>query len=309
MSETTFTISNNAGNSVQPEIPKIKATGGREYPRLIVPLRLSLSPIKLSKDEKQYFDLISIHCELFIASSSLKISDAIFDMNPARINNRILNSYEIEFPLDAYRVGLLQNKRAGDVHFRIVFSCLVGLYEKGFISRFERPYAQFEFKIPQSDWVKNILPSWDYCEYFIIEIPIGTKAIQKAWNSIKQAEEAFMKWDMSSVCSHCRDAASNLDKTISNKFGKESFTYNERWGRAFIRFFNYQASLGLHLGDMEGNSWEDNVKNLPACFPKPKKKADYPESEVARFGKPDIEQLLIVTKSLAKYAEELLQEG
>jgi len=165
-----------------------------------------------------------------------------------------------------------------------------------------------DIRIPSTDWIHDYAPKLEIGEYFVVEIPKGEKIIEKAWSYVEKAEECFRRWDINGVCSNCRSAGDILNKVIKEKFGKDSFTYNERWGRAYLRFFNYLVSLGLHLEDMKGKNWEELIKNIPEGFPHPKRRADYPDDEIKRFGKADAQHILIVTKLLIKYAEELLGE-
>ena len=165
-----------------------------------------------------------------------------------------------------------------------------------------------EISIDAPDWIYDYAPKLGLGEYFVVEVPKGKGAIQRAWSYVKKAEECFRSWDIKGVFSNCREAGEVLDKVIREKFGKNSFTYNERWGRAYLRFFNYIASLGLHLEEMQGKNWEELIKNLPEGFPHPKRFADYPEDEV-KIGRADAEHALFTTKLLVKYAEELLEEN
>ena len=166
-----------------------------------------------------------------------------------------------------------------------------------------------EVKISSSDWIHDYAPVLGLGEYFIVEIPTGEKIIEKAWKDVEDAEKSFRDWNSKGVYANCREVGKVLDKIIKEKFGKDSFTYNERWGRAYLRFFNYLASLDLHLEEMRGREWKDLIKNLPAGFPHPKRYADYSNDEIKRFGKADAEHLIVVTKALIKYAEELLKEA
>jgi len=165
-----------------------------------------------------------------------------------------------------------------------------------------------EVTIKSSDWIHDFAPKLGLGEYFIIEIPKGKEIIKKAWSYVEKAEECFRKWDMKGVCDNCREAGKVLNKEIKAKFGEDSFTYNERWGRAYLRFFNYLVSLGLHLEDLAGKDWSELIKNLPSGFPHPKRYADYPRDKI-RFSKVDAEHILIITKALVKYAEEILEEN
>ena len=124
-------------------------------------------------------------------------------------------------------------------------------------------------------------------EYFIVEIPKGRKVIEEAWKYIEKAEECFRTWDTKGVYVNCREAGSLLDGTIKGKFGKNSFVYKEKWGRTYGKFEG-AASLGLHLEDIKKNQQR------------------YPSEDI-KIGKADAEHILIVTKVLIKYAEELLR--
>ena len=150
-----------------------------------------------------------------------------------------------------------------------------------------------ERTISSSDWIHDYAPKLELGEYFVVEIPKGKKIIEDAWNYMEKAEECFRRWDTKGVYANCREVGSLLDRTIKDKFGKDSFAYDERWGRTYKRFKNLSfsnfASLDLHLEDI--------------------KKSQKYSSEDVKIGKADAEHMLIVTKALIKYAEELLEEG
>ena len=165
-----------------------------------------------------------------------------------------------------------------------------------------------DIKIPCTDWIHDYASKLELGEYFIVEIPRGKKVIEEAWDYVEKAEGCFRTWDIKGVVANCREAGKLLNKKMEEVFGRDSFTYNERWGRAYLRFFDYLVSLGLHLEDMEGKNWEELIKGFPEGFPHPKRRANYPADEIKRFGKADAEHILITTKALVKYAEELLKE-
>jgi hypothetical protein len=141
-------------------------------------------------------------------------------------------------------------------------------------------------RIPSTDWIHDYAPKLELGEYFIVEIPKGN-VVKEAWNYIDKAEECYRRWDTKGAFANCREVGSLLDRTMKQKFGKESFISEERWGRVYQRF-SYCASLDLHLEDI-------------------KKSQKYPIDAI-KIGKTDVEFILITTKALVKYAEELLQE-
>ena len=145
-----------------------------------------------------------------------------------------------------------------------------------------------EKTIPSSDWIHDYAPKLGLGEYFVVEIPKGNKIIEEAWNYAEKAEDCYRRWDTKGAYINCREAGSLLDGTIKTEFEKDSFIYDERWGRTYKRF-SYFASLDLHLED---------IKRSPKYSP-----------EDVKISKADAEQVLIVTKALIKYAGELLREG
>ena len=248
----------------------------------------------------------------------------ILNLNVKSINSKAVISHVHEInPTD---IGLTHGEIHTEVKTIINWSVLVYAYDSEYYSNrnniwilsgnkkpiflaiSEQPLEE-SLRIPSTDWIHDYSPVLGLGEYFVVEIPKGKETIEEAWSYIEKAEECFRKWDTKGVYANCREVGKLLDKIIKEKFGKDSFTYNERWGRAYLRFFNYLASLDLHLEEMRGREWKDLIKNLPAGFPHPKRYADYSNDEIKRFGKADAEHILIVTKSLVKYAEELLEEN
>jgi hypothetical protein len=141
--------------------------------------------------------------------------------------------------------------------------------------------------ISESDWIYDFAPKLGLGEYFIVEIPKGGDVIREAWSYVEKAEEAFRRWDSKSVYANCREAGKLLDRVIKERSGGESFVYKERWGRAYANFEKL-ASLDLHIEDI-------------------KRSQSYKTEEI-EISKADCEYLLVLTKSLIKFAEELLRE-
>ncbi|HHT9144928.1 MAG: hypothetical protein Q7J76_11160 [Candidatus Brocadiaceae bacterium] len=138
-------------------------------------------------------------------------------------------------------------------------------------------------QIAASDWINNYLPKFDMSNYFVVEIPRDKKEIVKAWEYVGKAEKCFRTWDTKGIYANCREAGTFLDEVVQKKL-KDNIII-KKWKRA-IKNFNHFSSLGLHTEEIKKES---------------------PEGEV-QIKKSDAEHILIVTKALVKYAEELLQE-
>src|SRR4029077_3773414 len=132
----------------------------------------------------------------------------------------------------------------------------------------------------------KVLPALGANNYFIVEVSARNERTAPAWALIERAESAFGRWDTKAVFAHCREAAVSLTALVEKYKPEDAFLNRERWGRA-IKEFNHFASLDLHLEEKRANS-------------------AYSATHV-NIEKPDAECLLIFTKALAKYAEELIR--
>lgn len=288
MAYTYLSILGDSGNKIQAEPTVIRAEGSPEYTRLVVPISLDLKPI----NEKN-FSILGIRASLFIQNNPQKISDAlphIFSHTISKYPQMITR--DIEFPLDAFRIEKIEEQRKGvDLKIRLDLYFIIGIYEplivksegaqktKDFLAEILTSFVQLqEIKIPQSHWVKDILPKMGHSECLLVEIPKGNEIIREAWDYIEKTETAFMRWDTQGVFANCREVGRVLDNEIKNKFGEADATYTERWQR-FHKGFNHWASLDLHRTDIK-----------------------------VEVKKADAEHLMFVTKSLIKFAEQLLRE-
>ncbi|MDA8056200.1 MAG: hypothetical protein M0Z77_11230 [Thermoplasmatales archaeon] len=148
-----------------------------------------------------------------------------------------------------------------------------------------------ECKIPSADWIHDLSPLLGLGEYFVVEVPSGDKIVKGAWELVRKAEESYRQWGSPGVAGNCRLVGQSLDAEIKNKYGDSSFVYNERWGRIY-KGFDYWVSMPLHL---------EGIKNEGTGG------RSYKKEEV-KAGETDAEIMLVVTKSLIKYAEGLITE-
>jgi hypothetical protein len=138
-------------------------------------------------------------------------------------------------------------------------------------------------RIPSVDWIHDFEPKLGLGEYFIVEIPKGKGVVKEAWDYVEKAEECYRQWDTKGAYANCREVGKLLDRTINRKFRNDPIT--KKWKRA-IEKFETLTSLDLH---------EEDIKEQE------------PKGEIS-IGRPEAEHILIVTKAMIKYAEELLEE-
>jgi len=285
MTEGTLQIGSWSGNKIFIDTAKISANSGLEYPRLIIPVRLELNPIKESSARVTNFIILNTEAELFLEDKHLKISDSISGSYPYKvIAERLNTTYNLEFPLNYKRISKIENERNDNLTFQLNLHFTIGIYEQNFIGSFEKSFSQMRFEIEQSYWVKNILPALNFGEYFIIEIPKGNKLINEAWTYIEKADICYKNWDTKGAYANCREVGTLLDRTMKEKLSGNPII--KKWKRTFEKF-KFMSSLDLHIQDI--------INEEP--------------KGIVDISKNDTEHIIIVTKALLKYAEELLIEN
>jgi hypothetical protein len=222
------------------------------------------------------------------------VSDANLTTNPYSIRSSTSIGWSLEFPLDPYRVQGIEARRHGDLKLRLDLAFIVASLTRipgsqGYteaLTGLERSSSQIYVEVPQSHWVGKVLPALGSNTYFIVEVPARNERTATAWALIEKAETAFGRWDTKAVFAHCREAAVSLSALVEKRRPDDAFMKRERWGRA-IKEFNHFASLDLHLEEKKTNN-------------------AYSSADV-KIEKMDAECVLIFTKALTKYAEELTQ--
>lgn len=294
MSDRSFTLDRYSIGTIHIDPLKVTAKGDAFYPRLIVPIYLNnLKPLPL-KDKEIAYVIVSAQATLLLDGSSVtEISEAITLSTPVDVNyQRHSDQYQFEFPLDYLRIKHIEEKRRDDANFKCYLRFLVAKYlldnavKRQNMIEYESVNETIEICIPQSNWIKKIIPNLGYFDYFIIEMPKRKNIIPKVDILLERADKAFLNWDTKSVFVHCREIGSLLENTLKKHYGKYDFNYCERWSRAYVKF-NHHASLDLHLENISGSY----------------------VGQVIEIKKNDAELLLINTKALIKYAEELLQDN
>ena len=289
MSEAAVAVAGYSSGRVRVEPTETKAEGGPLFPRLTIPIRLDLVP----PGQAQFFIALTVECGLYIADYNPRIADAANNVIPIPARSTTSVTWNLDFPLDPFRVQGIEAKRHGDLKLRLDLQLITAMLTRiqgpqgmvEVVTGIDRSASQLYLEIPQSHWVGKVLPALGSSKYFLVELPVQSQHFASAWTLIEKAEHAFGRWDVNAVFAHCREAATALTTLIEKHHNGNSFLKDERWGRA-VKEFNHFASLGLHLEE--------------------KKSSDKYPPDLIKVEKMDAECLLTFTKALAKYAEELI---
>ena len=301
MPETSISFSSRTVGTIKVESTDITAEGYPGYPRLIIPVHIKLNLDYDYQGVEKRYTVLKIQSTIVLSKFNTKIADSLFIFTPYVVNSDGCSiQHRIEFPLNFPQVRRIEEERQEELGLRlgfyilIVYSSPLSIIVKGknetiyVQTHFEQRYFELPVEIPQSHWVKKVLPLLGAKDCFIIEVPKGKGMLQEAWNYIEKADVGLRTWHPKEVYANCRACGVLLNKTVAKECGETSDLYMLRWGRAYKEFDHF-ASLELHSENPKG----------------PSKEITFDKIEVK---KADCECLIFMTKALVKYAEELLEE-
>ncbi len=211
------------------------------------------------------------------------------DINTHKVVNETTQHAYFEFPVNRFSLKEIEESRNKDVNLVVELYCQFLMYHNDFIKEVESRNVQVEFSVPQSQWIDKVNNRLGFLEYFLIEFPKGEKTIPEIWKKLAEAETHLHQFDVSSLFVKCREIGSALDNYLKESLGNKSFAFKERWRRSYNNFSHY-CSLPLHIEDIKGKSHKYSIEEMKVL-------------------KHDCEHVLLLTKSLMKYAEELLCEN
>ena len=200
--------------------------------------------------------------------------------------------FKLYLVLDPLRTSLIEDiRQGGDVRLKLEGSASLsmqsveesenGLRPTGVIS-YETAELRLDVDVPQSYWVKSVLPQLGWGEYILIETRTDASVLDKAHAYLNKAQRAFDYWDMASVAVNCREMVKTLTRSLSHRLGKANPSYSVNWNKAAFGKAEEFMSLGQHESDISAG-----------------KKVEY------SFTKAEAEFAIAYSRILMRYAQEL----
>src|SRR2546423_14082952 len=130
MADATLTINQYSWNKITVDEMRVTAQGWPEYPRLIIPVSVGINPIEdMGGKTKRHFVILDAQCSLFVEDHAPKLADANSGFNRCEVScPRVTTQFHLEFPLSVYQVKKIEEKRKGNITFRLDFYFRIGLY-------------------------------------------------------------------------------------------------------------------------------------------------------------------------------------
>ena len=296
------------------EVDRISGVGGSEYPQLHIPIEFTLRP-KEDRGEIKAYSLLWLRSSLHIENVKIGegFSEPIAEYSWSPFNSRQI---PIEIPLDHYRIEKIEERRQGDIQFRLSGSALIAEhppiakagpnerqeYRKD-VENFTTGNFNITFTIPQSHWIDKILPGLGYGKVKLIEIPIPEKIVpdtfQKALTELQESQRYFVEGDYDKVVAHCRSAVQLIPEARPiDLSGLDKPSFNDK----------AKNFLELNLSILT-NSKREFIENIIKATWNLSSIPHHPSSSLGYFNRADAEAIMLVTTALLAYVGKLLKQG
>jgi len=271
--------------------------GGPEYPRLLVPLKISLNPYAQHANQKDDLLILGLRGELALELQQ-KISDSV-----SRPFVRLVREFpseawaHLEFPLASQVLERIEETRQGDLRFRCDFQLEVTTFgtlrfggnpDKALPSLpdIHALTTDCVIEVPQSVWIEKVLPGLGYGKVYWIELPaISLEAcaeLDHSFKALQQAERRFKFGDYDEAVAHCRKALEPIRRELQKLKTKSGDAlapdYAEKIGNSTVTWLT--EVLGKTYG----------VANTPAHSP-----------QTGHFNRLDAQMLLTITASVIAF--------
>ncbi|MBL0047468.1 MAG: hypothetical protein IPP32_05140 [Bacteroidetes bacterium] len=211
---------------------------------LIVPVNFIFRQISLTA-----FDVSSIKFSLSLNNTA--VSETVeftgFSVDEKQPKKEHKESKTIMLPLSEKEISFIEKNRKGDLVFRLRFTGLVTNrknspiktspvqlikvdYDAPFCSIFE---SYIDFEIPQSQWVKSVLPKLNYNNFKLIEVPLHHQHLKEIYSGIflefEKADEYFKNHNYNDCIGACRKTHDKIHEELKNIAKNIVSRSNSKW--------------------------------------------------------------------------------
>lgn len=193
-------------------------------------------------------------------------------------------------PLDFFKLEAIERERSKDINLAISGTAILAIHpteehrnESGIlqIEGYSEAELELEYHIAQSDWIEKVLSKMGHRKFHLLELDLTHCEIQKALEYLVDAEQGLDEGNLEMMAIKCREIVSHLSKSYLRLASDDS--RKDKWIPVSKCVSDF-ASKALHREDI--NSSRANDDHLV-------------------FSRSDAEYLLILTKALIRYAQQL----
>ena len=210
---------------------KVGAIGSIYAPILSIPLELRLYRLQNKNQEMPVdYTLFQIGGSLHLAKNSEQLihipTEALVERTSDHDRVRHLH---LSIMLDLKRIELMEKIRSGDDMGLLLKFWGVAVFdgEQNYLIEKFFTRQDFEFKVPQSVWVRNVVNKWKFTDLHLVEIyksKMDTQAIpEKTLEHLKSAEKHFLHFNARETLASLYSAFEALAKQNGMKDPDKNF--------------------------------------------------------------------------------------
>lgn len=323
MAQASFNLLSFNIGEVRLEPENIRGSGGPYFPHLLINLEILMKPFTAMLNADVYQPGTKIYHTLIQLSGEMSVRDqkgqqiqiAEFSSKPLLfLSNEWPTNVQFSVPLDYARINFIEKVRAGDANLSFHFTALLAKhpgtpeeqrrYVNESIEALRSTTFDLHAQIPQSHWIKLILPGLGYGQINIIEAPTPKQAIPevfaKSIYEFEQAQRYMAQGDFDKVVNHCRNCLDLIPKVVKLNFEPEAKpSYPDRVKKLL------KEHLPVPLSDSKREAIEKMVTSLWILT---SISHHQNSNSSSYFNRADADFVIMMTASLLSYVGKLLSD-
>lgn len=209
---------------------------GPDFPEISIQSNLTLrphDPAPRGDEPPHSYTAIELTGELRLRSApgsnkkELPVCRLHSDFGPVHIDRSRDETLTLKGRLSPQEVSQIERyRREGDLHLTVVHILSFHFPDPpSKYNDFSRLDGSVRVNVPRSHWTDNVYPALGGREIFVVEIPKGPQPIERAWEKIEDAKQAFSNWSTEGTMIACRAAADLLQDAMKEHYGEDSCVY------------------------------------------------------------------------------------
>ncbi len=181
---------------------------------------------------KDHFNIPSITATLLLNNVELSQADEYVGFSIEKnVEDAISkDNHVFKFRFSERTIDFIEKNRNGDIKFRISIAGIIFYKGIHITAKIQTPKQirsldgtmrinnYFDFEIPQSQWVKSILPNLNYQNFKLIEVPLNHRKLKEAYEGIvkefSKADEYFKSQNYNECVGGCRKTMEKLKNAL-----------------------------------------------------------------------------------------------
>jgi hypothetical protein len=305
MPKAMLHIRNEDIGSIALEAERVHGYGGPDFPRLRVPVELTLtgfSPYREGATATYPVDLLMLWGDFEVYGRPISEFREQVCIHASPEGRNFGTQLDLQVPLDLFRIGQIEEKRTGDLSANLKMKYLVAIHEAKAARMLEFYVGEtvLAFGVAKSHWIETVLPALGYGRLEIISVRVSQsvepKGLPKAVEELRRASKFLTDAEWDKAVGHCRSAVEAIVASRKLRLSSGNKTFADK----------VDAFVKAHLPGASDSPQNSMLVEQMMQVWRVGSQAHH-ASRAANFSRADAEFLVRMTSGIAEYVGKLLK--